>query len=434
MISRLSVEFTNDIKLEYARGVQYHRREDQQPKFKSDLDKVNFQLRNTIVRLQFGFGGQIHYGTGFFINLPSTKYDVILTAAHNLVNEEKVKAQNLTVIYHGNRKEKVTEFKICPRYEEFLGINPRPPTHVNYDYGVILLPKDEGQADKRLGLGLDLSLNIDPSLQGLRDAFVSGYGDGVGSMTLRTCFSPLKGLGNKIEYYLESKEQGMSGSPIWVTHDGQMTVIGIHNTTPEKKGARGVGTRITEEVFRMLCLWTQSGFLDKRFCAAGGKTKSHNTYLSFPQNGGSASVFLGSSSAAADKDNLTFDIIPAYIFPRWSNRSPLYAFKFHKSPYCGERKKCWVEWQPLLQKAVLVDTLKDIHFVRLIQRPRIKAARYFVLLPDIPKDGGDGQELRLYDNGRDQDDIDIGKTEFEGVSFGEFKERCIAGSRTFMIE
>lgn len=171
--------------------------------------------------------GQVHYGTGFFINLPSTKYDVILTAAHNLVNEEKVKAQNLTVIYHGNRKEKVTEFKICPRYEEFLGINPRPPTHVNYDYGVILLPKDEGQADKRLGLGLDLSLNIDPSLQGLRDAFVSGYGDGVGSMTLRTCFSPLKGLGNKIEYYLESKEQGMSGSPIWVTHDGQMTVIGI---------------------------------------------------------------------------------------------------------------------------------------------------------------------------------------------------------------
>ncbi|PTB42248.1 hypothetical protein M441DRAFT_57029 [Trichoderma asperellum CBS 433.97] len=433
MISRLSVEFTNDIKLEYARGVQCHRREDQQPKFKSDLDKVNFQLRNTIVRLQFDFGGQAQYGTGFFINLPSTKYDVILTAGHNLVNEEKVKVQNLTVLYHGKRKEKVTEFKICPRYEEFLGINTRPPTHVNYDYGVILLPKDEGQADKRLGLGLDLSLNIDPSLQGLRDAFVSGYGDGVGSMTLRTCFSPLKGLGNKIEYYLESKEQGMSGSPIWVTHDGQMTVIGIHNTTPEKKGARGVGTRITEEVFRMLCLWTQSGFLDKRFCAAGGKTKPHNTYLSFPQNGGFASVFLGSSSAAADKDNLTFDIIPAYIFPKWSNRSPLYAFKFRKSS-CGDSKKCWVEWQPLHQKAVLVDTLKDIHFVRLIQRPRIKAARYFVLIPDIPKDGGDGQELRLYDNGRDQNDIDIGKTDFEGVSFGEFKERCITGSRTFMIE
>lgn len=171
--------------------------------------------------------GQVNYGTGFFLNLPSTKYDVILTAGHNLINEEKVKAQNLTVIYHGNRKEKVTEFKICPQYEEFLGINPRPPSHVNYDYGVILLPKDEGQADKRLGLGLDLSLNLDPSLQGSRDAFVSGYGDGVGSMTLRTCFSPLEGLASNIEYYLESKKQGMSGSPIWVAHDGQMTVIGI---------------------------------------------------------------------------------------------------------------------------------------------------------------------------------------------------------------
>lgn len=58
MISRLNVEFTHDIKLEYARGVSCNRREDQQPNFKSDLDKVNFQLRNTIVRLQFDFGGE----------------------------------------------------------------------------------------------------------------------------------------------------------------------------------------------------------------------------------------------------------------------------------------------------------------------------------------------------------------------------------------
>jgi hypothetical protein len=199
------------------------------------------------------------------------------------------------------------------------------------------------------------------------------------------------------------------------------------NTTPEKKGARGIGTRITEEVFRTLCLWTHSGFFDRRFCAPGGKTKSHNTYLSFSQNEDSASVFLGSPSAAADKDNLTFDIIPAYIFPKWSNRSPLYAFKFRKPPSCGGEKKCWVEWQPANQQAVLVDTLKDIQFVRLIQRPRLKVARYFVLLPDIPKDGGDGQELRLYDDGRDQRDIDVGKTEFSGVSFGNFKERGIAG-------
>lgn len=57
MISRLSVEFTHDIKLEDAKRVPCSHHEDQQPKFKSDLDKVNFQLRNTIVRLQFDFGG-----------------------------------------------------------------------------------------------------------------------------------------------------------------------------------------------------------------------------------------------------------------------------------------------------------------------------------------------------------------------------------------
>jgi V8-like Glu-specific endopeptidase len=171
--------------------------------------------------------GRIHYGTGFFVNFPSTNYDVILTAGHNLVNEEKVRAQNLIVIYYGSRKEKVAEFKICPQYEELLGVNPKPPSHGYYDYGVILLPKDECQADKRLGLGLDLSLNIHPSLQGLKDAFVSGYGDGVGNMPLQTCFSPLKGLENQIEYYQGTAEQGMSGSPVWVTYDGQMTVIGL---------------------------------------------------------------------------------------------------------------------------------------------------------------------------------------------------------------
>jgi hypothetical protein len=57
MISRLNVEFAHDIKLDYAKRVLCNHHEDQQPKFKSDLDKVNFQLRDTIVRLQFDFGG-----------------------------------------------------------------------------------------------------------------------------------------------------------------------------------------------------------------------------------------------------------------------------------------------------------------------------------------------------------------------------------------
>jgi hypothetical protein len=119
---------------------------------------------------------------------------------------------------------------------------------------------------------------------------------------------------------------------------------------------------------------------------------------------------------------LTFDITPAYIFPKWANRSPLYAFKLRKPLSWGESGKCWVEWQPASQQAVLVDALKDVHLVRLIKKPRVKAMRYFILLPEKPKDGGDGQELRLYDDGRDRDDIEDGMTDFTGVSFGEFKE------------
>lgn len=57
MISRLSVEFTHDIKLKYAKRVPWNHRQVRQPKIQNDLDKVNFQLRNTIVGLQFDFGG-----------------------------------------------------------------------------------------------------------------------------------------------------------------------------------------------------------------------------------------------------------------------------------------------------------------------------------------------------------------------------------------
>ncbi|KAL7795413.1 trypsin-like cysteine/serine peptidase domain-containing protein [Trichoderma ceciliae] len=438
IFGRLSIEFISDTtKMEYPRiigtgDVHRTRIENQQPKLKKGLDKAKFELKSSIVRLEFNFGGGAHYGTGFFVNFPTNKHDVILTAAHNLINEAKATAQDLMIIYENNGKEEAKEFRICPQYEEHLGKYPKPPGHGYYDYGVILLPKNESHANKRQGLGLNLSLNLHPTLRELRDAFVSGFGGGSDDV-LQTSSGPLEKFGNQIEYQATT-EQGMSGSPVWVTYDGQTTVIGIHNMRPARKGAGSRGTKITEQVLRDLCLWAGIGFFGKRLCAPGGKGKSHNTYLSFPQNSDFAKVFLGSSSAAVVEESLTFDIIPAYMFPRWTNQAPLYAFKLHKPPSWDEQKKHWVEWQPERQRAVLVGTLKDVNLVKLMEKQTGKATRYSVVMIAKGEDRGYGEELRLHDGGREEDDIEDGMTEFAGVSFGEFKELGILGSRYFKIE
>ncbi|KAH6611348.1 hypothetical protein Trco_001368 [Trichoderma cornu-damae] len=452
MISRLSFEFTSDSKMAHPRiiaagEVHPSRRGNRQPEVSKSLDKARAGFEKSIVRLEFDFGGTTCHGTGFFVNFPTDKYDAIVTAGHNLVNNDKVKARNLTAILKGNDRVMASDFRICPQYEERLGVEPDPPDKGCHDYGIVLLTRDEEQADKRQGLGLNLSLNLHPSLQGTRDVYVSGYGGGADADLQMSSGALKEGCRSQLEYQAPT-EQGMSGSPVWAAYDGQINVVGIHNMRPKGTGAGSRGARITEEVMRNLCLWTETGFFGKRLCAPAKKGKQHNTYLSFPRNSDFAKVFLGSPSAAAEQDGLTFDIIPAYISPREAGRAPLYAFKFHKPSawYKGkdaaaaqaEREKCWVEWQRTLQRAVLVGTLKDVNLVRLQQTlrsqprgpppkiPKPRAKRYHVILPTP---GEDGQELRLYDDGRQEDDIDDGMTEFAGVSFGPFKEPDIRGNR-----
>lgn len=165
------------------------------------------------------------YGTGFFVNLPSNKYDVILTAAHNLINEKSVKALNLMVIYGEDDKEPVTEFKICPTYKGLLGSNSTDKGI--YDYGIILFSKDSSRADKRQGLGLSLVLSSHATLQGSREARVSGYvlGDD-GKVSLRHSSGLLMRFGKQLEYRA-STEQGMSGSPVWIPYGGHPMVVAI---------------------------------------------------------------------------------------------------------------------------------------------------------------------------------------------------------------
>lgn len=245
---RLGFEFTSDVKMEYPRIVgdgDVHRTRiaNRQPEVGKDLNRAE-ELAKTVVKLKFEFDGMfvmlhmvgctfwyadhgiliisgaLHTGTGFFVNFPSTKYDVILTAAHNLIHHNKARAQNLKVVYSDGVEEDVKRYIICPQYEDVLALGPEHPDRGLYDYGVILLPKED--VDSRLGLGLNLGFNL--QAQSDRNVNVSGFGDGPGA--LRTSSGDLQDFGRQLMYKAQT-EQGMSGSPVWIAYDGQRIAIGI---------------------------------------------------------------------------------------------------------------------------------------------------------------------------------------------------------------
>lgn len=435
-----------------AGDVHRTRIENQQPDVNKGLDKASFDLKNSIVRLQCDFGDGPTYGTGFFVNFPCSTYDVILTAAHNLINEQKVTVQNLKVFCAKTEKntkntgegagkeeiepEPVAGFKICPRYIEILETKPKAADKGSYDYGIILLVKDKNRESNRQGLGLNLGLSSHLTLQGSKTANVSGYGgNGLTSPLQHSSGQVIKTHLKQCVEYRAPTEQGMSGSPVWIPYGGYPMVVGIHNMRPKSKTGGSRGAKITEEVFRTICAWLGIGYFGKRLCATKRKSKKHNTYLSFFQHSDFAKVFLGSPEDARNQDNVTFDIMPTTMFPGWAGRHVLYAFKFHRPPAWGDEKKCWVEWQPKQQRAILVDTLKDVNLVRLDDKLLTSGKKRHLVLIPAPGDPSKIQELRLYDDDRDEDDIEDGMTEFAGVSFGRWGDKAdMVGSRLFVIE
>ncbi|PTB69529.1 hypothetical protein BBK36DRAFT_1187439 [Trichoderma citrinoviride] len=432
MFYRLEFDFASDTIMEFpvilkAEDGHRDRAQNVQPVIPYNLDRSNHDFRNTIVRLQFTFGGNTRHGTGFFVNLPSPSFDVILTAAHNLIDGSKNLASDLKVIYADNDEDLVTEFRICPQYVDILGTRPKSDVRAIYDYGVILLPKDEKKRHKRQGLGLSLELSSnDTLLKPGKEVRVYGYGETAGGDLLESS-GPLNSATSQLEYQAPT-EPGMSGSPVWIPYGGQQVAVGIHNMRPKESGSGSRGARITDQVFRQLCLWAGGGFFNRRLCAVGkgpdGKP-THNTYLSFSRHCDFAKVFLGSSEAASSQDNLSFDILPATIPPSWAVKpSPLWAFKFHTPSGWKDKEKCWVEWQPAKQRAVLVDTMKEVNLCG--KKP------FRVVIPMANETNN--QELRLYDDDRDEEDIEDGMTDFAGVSFADQGDKGIMGKGLFVID
>ncbi|PTB61329.1 hypothetical protein BBK36DRAFT_1164168 [Trichoderma citrinoviride] len=230
MFYRLEFDFASDTIMEYKQMLKAEdghrsRAQNHQPEILNVLDRSRFDLRNAIVRLQFRFGENRRHGTGFFVNLPSPKYDVILTAAHNLIDGNNVRATELMVIYGDNDAEFPTKVEICPQYVDILGTWPKSDERAVHDYGVILLAKDKTREKKRPGLGLSLELGSKGTLQKPKEVRVYGYGETAGNDFVESS-GPLAEVSDHLEYHATT-EIGMSGSPVWIPYGGQPMAVGI---------------------------------------------------------------------------------------------------------------------------------------------------------------------------------------------------------------
>ncbi|OKL61294.1 hypothetical protein UA08_03759 [Talaromyces atroroseus] len=413
----------------------------QKPKDKDiveGLDKAQLELEKMVVQLSFDQGKGELNGTGFYVNLPGAKEDIILTAAHNLISETKQRSTALCVLGSAPIAIPDGKFEICSKYEK----NPGEKEAVN-DYGAIFVPRIANNQAKP-GFGYSLKLGIDEDLKGR--VHVTGYKGREKKATPTVPAGTASDLGELVEssgryagdgsqlLYEADTEQGMSGSPVWVEYNGYPTVVGIHNHNSEKKKGKNAdqdkkkkrnrGTQINLNVLRDVCRWAGIDQFDKRLRVKQDGARPQGIYLNFSMGVSLARVRVGAEGTS------TFDILPAYTKTTATNTMPLYAFFFHQPTdwkpeyYQGQ----WVRWQPLASqnKVVLTKSFEDACLVRITPGPGVPPFR---IAQDQTDNGKDVRGLRVNSANLSDQDVEKGMVDTSEVSFGpDMKGRVVKDS------
>jgi hypothetical protein len=186
-------------------------------------------LQDWVVKLEFYNDGVRGTGSGFFVNIPMASCDVILTAGHNLYNDNKNYMTNLTILLPNpdltspdDKRQPVPaeQIKVAAAYL-------RDPKNYEADYGAILVPRAKGAPAR--GFGFNMTLAFD---QLVGDACVSGY------RAPTEAGRPMLSMGkfvtcSETQLSYEAKtEKGISGSPVWITYqnapeDFQLAAVAI---------------------------------------------------------------------------------------------------------------------------------------------------------------------------------------------------------------
>ncbi|KAF8451723.1 hypothetical protein BDZ91DRAFT_802618 [Kalaharituber pfeilii] len=311
------------------------------------------------------------YGTGFFLNVPGSRQDVIVTAGHNLVQPgrdgpkvtPKIGIRLIDSEIHSQVTEFVTPdaYHIASRYKS----SPGPMADSADDYGVILIdrPIVNGTPRPREAFGFNIvlaAMDLTTDQPGsMLSAHVGGY---PGLHQDRNLDIPPKfGFGSghfgkyadRHLYYHGGTDQGMSGGPIWVNFLGEEIVVGIHNKHEEQPGEGNRGARLGLDVIQDICNWTgvNDGILKKTIKAHGANSKDHpegffiQATLQSDKPDCAESPCYAYSGPIRDPTLTTFDIIIAQTSPTYScsvntfyiiassvSNGPRRFLEFHTSP------------------------------------------------------------------------------------------------------
>lgn len=178
-----------------------------------------------------------YHGTGFFLSLPDAKYKqkdvkIVLTAGHNLIGEDGKKATTIEMTSKELGKtwqvhEEMVE--VCEKYDATSNQDGSPN-----DWGVIFIPTEQiGQKDSR-NLGFEFSLPFALQLPFEKPGAETKID--VGGFKQTTKPNP-DYIHSRLHFFWSTKqhlvyekggtEPGMSGSPLWITCNKLLTVVGI---------------------------------------------------------------------------------------------------------------------------------------------------------------------------------------------------------------
>ncbi|KAM3546819.1 hypothetical protein ARSEF1564_000395 [Beauveria bassiana] len=366
-------------------------------------------LLKWVVRLRFERNDESNVGTGFFLNVPASEWYVILTAAHNLIDEKGKKSKNLLVETWERTyaAQDIDRIEICPQYLESLDKDITEGHNANVDYGAILILKASGP-NAGFGFALEISQRnlFDTTLK------LIGYKPQDENPSHETQ-QPTKNLepdarsgpclADKDGYltYKMATTPGLSGSPIYIPFKGYDTVVAIHNNgeTSDKKEATGarLSCEALEQIFDWVKLYSRRRALraERNLTAeAHGSKDKDPLYLHFvpqavlePERMGEPENAWACIHRTKDGMSTYLDVLPGYSSPSTINNEMLWAFCLH---HAGRVKRYWVLWNVVKKEVTLTDTLQEHCFVRLVtKKPESSIPKVFwiVLTDPVTSDG-----------------------------------------------
>ncbi|KAF7792464.1 hypothetical protein EIP86_003503 [Pleurotus ostreatoroseus] len=390
---------------------------------KGGLVLADLDVKPWVVKFQWkSSDGGTAQGTGFIVNIPGSSHDVILTAAHNLIDANGVWSNDLEA--HISReavqqsspsspssniiKVDQSALRICDEYRTSKGTGT--------DWGAVLLQKGTIRAmtgtDKSAGFGYSMrlaykDLKEDVYVTGFR-ASSTGNGD---ELTTKTSSGPCRTYSKYLQYQAKT-EQGISGSPVWFAYEGEPVVVAIHNMRPPKEGAGSRGARLTTRLLRVVFEWAQVGKynVQLRTKDLSPELPKKGLFLYFREGDDLARVKIESGSS--------FDVLPAQT--RSGDPNP----KLVRSAMSlGDR---WVYFNGRRSEVRLEDELKDGCF---FTETNSKPKKMQIATPAIPEQSDRQDKTRyqlkvqrqLIDN-LDEDDEDTTSPEVFMVQYPASKK------------